>query len=68
MVWNRIDPLLGLKIMVSVWVLMFTLLAFRSINRLLAITASTILLERMERFSVRFRVPDWTAHQGNHRT
>jgi hypothetical protein len=36
MVWNRIDPLLGLKIMVSVWVLMFTLLAFRSINRTFA--------------------------------
>jgi len=33
MVWNRIDPLLGLKIMASVWVSMLALLAFRSINR-----------------------------------
>ena len=33
MVWNRIDPLLGLKIMASVWVVMLALLAFRSINR-----------------------------------
>jgi hypothetical protein len=36
MVWNRIDPLLGLKIMASVWVVMLTLLAFRSINRTFA--------------------------------